>query len=254
MTTLRLVDPNRNEFNDQLAAFRPAMLCSYIYLAQGLATRTTPEIMRNWALDSGAFSAMTLGKTIERRAYHECAQELLATDPLLVEVFALDVIGDWRASLANAEAAWSEGIQAIPTYHVGEPEDVLLTMARDYPKIALGGMVGYRRRVEWARQCFARVWPKPIHALGLTTPEALLTLPFHSADSSSWVTGPWKWGRWETFGRLSVPGEKSLFGHIKWYMELERKARQRWSREMAQLDKQLADVGWRGIIPAEVPS
>lgn len=252
MTTLRLVDPDRNEFNDELAAFRPAMLCSYVYLSQGFEERRRSEIMRSWSLDSGAFSAMTLGKTIDRHAYHDLAKELLATDPLLVEVFALDVIGDWRASLANTEAAWAEGIPAIPTFHVGEPEDALRVMARDYPKIALGGMVRYRRRLEWAEQCFARVWPKPIHGLGLSDVKAVLTLPFHSVDSSSWVTGPWKWGTWQTFGRLSVPGEKSMRGHIAWYMELERKARQRWASEMAALNTDLAAVGWRGVEP-EVP-
>ena len=41
-----------------------------------------------------AFSAHNSGRTIELAAYIEICKELIATDDKLVEVYALDVIGD----------------------------------------------------------------------------------------------------------------------------------------------------------------
>ena len=112
-------------------------------------------------------------------------RQLLAEDPTLTEVYALDVIGDHEGSLRNCEAMWSAGVPAIPCYHYGEPEHILLAMAQQYPKIALGGAVGLRSTVKlrWAQQCFARVWPKRIHGFGFGSEKHILALPWHSVDS-----------------------------------------------------------------------
>ena len=114
---------------------------------------------RNWALDSGAFSARGQGIDIDMEAYIRACKVLRDRDPGLQEIFALDVIGEWRPSLANCERMWREGIEAIPTYHAGEPEDYLCGIARDYPKVALGGVArwGRSRKMDWAQQCFARI-------------------------------------------------------------------------------------------------
>jgi hypothetical protein len=191
---------------------------------------------RDWALDSGAFSAHNSGTVIGLRAYTDACKKLLAGDPTLTEVFSLDVIGDWRASLKNTEAMWADGVPAVPTYHVGEPESVLLGMAKDYPKIALGGAVGYRDKDRWAAQCFARVWPKPVHGLGFGSEKSLMALPWHSVDATNWEIGPCKFGRWQSYGQMSVRGSKqNLRAEVEWYLALERRARVRWKREMAKL-------------------
>lgn len=225
----------------------PALLVAYPYLGAFTSERHR-YALRNWALDSGAYSAANSGVVIDRDAYHATVKELLATDPTLVEVFALDVIGDWRASLANAEAAWAEGIPAIPTYHMGEPTDALVAMAKEFPKVALGGSVGARNRIAWAQQCMARVWPKPVHGLGFGSPDAVLAVPFHSVDASSWEQGPTAFGRWRRYGNLSVRGgRQNLRGEVDEFLAIEAKARMKWRREMAVLDQQLADAGWRGV-------
>ncbi len=175
---------------------------------------------------------------INLRDYIETCKRLLDEDPTLTEVFALDVIGDHQASLRNCDEMWRQGVQAIPCYHVGEPEDVLLSMARAYPKIALGGAVGYRRKDEWAAQCFARVWPKAIHGFGFGSERSIMSLPWHSVDATNWEIGPCKYGRWQSFGRMSVRGSRqNLRAEVEWYLRLEQRARARWRKQMNELGR-----------------
>jgi hypothetical protein len=155
----------------------PALLVSFVYLPPFQFNRPR-YAFRDWVLDSGAFSAFASGTVIDLAQYIDTCRALLATDPQLTEVFALDVIGDHLASRRNCEAMWKAGVPAIPCYHRGEPEAELLSMARDYPKLALGGVARLRgpEKLRWAEQCFARVWPKRIHGFGFgrtTAPVAL---------------------------------------------------------------------------------
>ena len=86
------------------------------------------------------------GATIKLQEYIDTCKRLMAEDPTLTEIFALDVIGDWRASLKNVEEMWRQGIEAILAFHPGEPEAALKGIAKDYPKIALGGVVGWVKK------------------------------------------------------------------------------------------------------------
>jgi hypothetical protein len=218
----------------------PALLVSYVYL-ENFQSYQDQFMYRDWAMDSGAFSAHASGIEVDNEKYLDTCKELLASDPTLVEVFALDVIGDWRGTRRNVERAWERGVPAIPTYHVGEPWDVLEGLARDYPKIAIGGAVGMpgKKKIEWAGQCFARVWPKRIHGLGFGGERAIMALPFHSVDASNWEMGPCKYGNWKSFdGDLSWRGsEQNLRAEVEWYLELERKARIRWRKQMEELEQ-----------------
>jgi hypothetical protein len=133
---------------------------------------------------------------------------------------------------------WRQGVKAIPCFHAGEPEHVLMEMARQYPKIALGGMVGLgmKGKIKFMEQCFARVWPKPIHGFGQGSERVIMRLPFHSVDATNWELGPTKFGRWQSFGRMSVRGNKqNLRTEVEFYLELERKANEKWAREMAEI-------------------
>jgi hypothetical protein len=218
---------------------KPALLVSYVYLAPFLKNRHR-YAYRDWVLDSGAFSAHNSGTEIKLQDYINCCKELKATDPTMTEVFALDVIGDWRASLKNCEEMWRQGVEAIPCYHVGEPEAELKAMAKDYPKIALGGCVGFKQKLKFAEQAFARVWPKAIHGFGFGSEKDIMALPWHSVDATNWEIGPCKFGRWNAFGQMSVRGSKqNLRAEVEWYLDLERRARQKWAGAM----KQLAVVG-----------
>lgn len=218
---------------------RPALLVSYLFLKIFEKHRHRMHF-RDWVMDSGAFSAWTAGAVIDLPEYIETARRLLVEDDQLTEVFSLDVIGDWRASLKNVETMWKAGVEAIPTFHVGEPWDVLTSIAADYPKIALGGMVGYQRtkRDAWIGQCFARVWPKRIHGFGIMGEDALMSYPFESVDASNWELAPTAFGSWAAFGGANLKvrgGEQNLRPEVERILKIERKLKWRWRREMAAL-------------------
>lgn len=216
----------------------PALLISYHYLKGWLQEKSKVQY-RDWVMDSGAFSAHSLGVTINLQDYINTCKMLKDQDPTLTEIFALDVIGDWKASLKNCEEMWKQGVEAIPCFHVGEPEHVLKSIAANYPKIALGGAVGYRGKDKWAEQCFARVWPKKIHGFGFGSEKSIMLLPWHSVDATNWELGPCKFGRWQSMGGQYVNwrgGGQNLRAEVEWYLKLEERARAKWAGAMKQLE------------------
>lgn len=220
----------------------PAVLVSYVYVDGWLKNRSKYYV-RDWALDSGAFSAFNSGMTIDLSSYIDLCARLLEEDGQLSEVFALDVIGDPEGGLRNTEEMWRQGVPAIPCYHYGEPEDVLLEIARKYPKIALGGATKIRgkKKLEWAAQCFARVWPKKIHGFGFGSEAAQLHVPWHSTDATNWEIGPCKFGTWRSYGgsRLRIRGSHHpLRVEVEYYLRIEARARARWKKEMMLLETQ----------------
>jgi hypothetical protein len=210
-------------------AERPALLVSYVYLKPFLADRHRYHY-RDWVLDSGAFSANNSGTEIRLQDYIDTCKRLRDQDTTPTEVFSLDVIGDWRASERNTVEMWKQGVEAIPCYHVGEPESVLRGLAR--VAIASGSI-----KLRFAEQCFARVWPCRIHGFGYSTEEHVLAVPWHSVDATTWEVGPCKFGNWKSFGRMNVRGsEQNLRAEVEWYLALERRARWRWAGEMRRLE------------------
>jgi hypothetical protein len=220
------------------ATSAPALLVSYFYLEDWLKNRHR-YIIRDWVLDSGAFSAREKNIEINLTDYIETCKRLIDEEDQLTEIFALDVIGDWKKSLSNTKRMWKAGIPAIPCYHLAEPWDHLLGLAKDYPKIAIGGMSRLRGKAitTYIEQCFARVWPKPVHGFAVGGRDLIMRFPWHSVDATNWELGPCGFGRWNAFGQLSVRGSKqNLRSEIEFYLALEREARSRWSKEMAKLD------------------
>lgn len=215
-------------------------LCSYVYI-KGFLQRRRRIRMRNWVLDSGAYSAFNAGAAISVQQYITAVQALARMGLPPVEIYALDVIGDWRTSLRNTEAMWRAGIEALPVWHIGEPEDVLRGLARDYPKIGIGGVATLMAatKSEWLGDVLQKIWPKKIHAFGVGTASVVLSLPIHSTDASSWCVTPSKFGSWKVFGSTQLRSRNlatNVRAEFEWFLALERKARSRWRREMDELD------------------
>jgi hypothetical protein len=213
---------------------KPALLVSYVYLDAFLKNQNK-YVYRDWVMDSGAFSAWNSGTTIDLNKYIDCCAKLMESDETLTEVFALDVIGNSEASLTNCEKMWEQGVPAIPTFHPGEPDEGLTHIAATYPKIAIGGIVGkpqsFKKR--FVGNIFNKVWPKPIHGFGIASRDLIMTFPFASCDATNWEMGPCAFGRWKTFGGMSVRGStQNLTGEVEWHLKLEREARRRWKKEM----------------------
>jgi hypothetical protein len=220
------------------AEVRPGLLTSFVFLENFLRYRHRYHY-RDWVLDSGAYSAFASGVPIDLGAYIRKCRELLGNASPPVEIYSLDVIGDWKASLRNTEFMWKAGIQAIPAYHIGEPWDVLKAMARDYPKIALGGVARKRgeEKRSWALKCVSMVWPKKVHGFGFGEREHIMTVPFHSVDATNWEIGPCRFGNWRQFGKMSIRGSsQNLRGEVQHFLKIEAEAQARWSREMAELE------------------
>jgi len=220
------------------ATVKPALLVSYFYLEPFLKNQSRYNY-RDWVMDSGAWSAHNSGAKIELKAYIEKCQQLIGSDKTLTEIFALDVIGDPKASIRNCEKMWEAGIQAIPCFHIGEPEAALFHIAKNYPKIAIGGVAYMKgeRKMQFASQCFARVWPKKIHGFGFGSEAHVLALPWHSVDATNWEIGPCKFGRWQRFGNMSVRGSnQNLRSEVEFYLKLEKRAQVKWQSQMALLE------------------
>jgi hypothetical protein len=221
---------------------KPSMLFSYAYEKQWLRSIQERSIhIRNFVLDSGAFTAHSSGNPIDIQAYIDRVKWYSDNGVDPVEIFSLDVIGDWRGTKSNTGLLWRAGVEAIPAFHYGEPEDVLVGYARDYPKIALGGAVGIPRKEKerWARQCFARVWPKPIHGFGFGM-WALEVLPFHSIDCSDWFGKAKRFGKWTAFGDISLGlgGQNVLnttSAEVQTWLDYEVLMRKRWASTFTTL-------------------
>jgi hypothetical protein len=218
--------------------------CNHLVALQSLASfeEYRPEARPSrWALDSGAFIAHQAGKPVEYERWRDIAAVSDAD-----EVFGLDVIGDAAATRANCERAWADGIEAIPTFHVGSPWAELEWAASEAPKIALGGVARLGSgRLAWLKECFGRVWPKRIHGFGITSPKILGALPFHSVDSSTWSYAARGFGRFvSTDRRLAdvtqrglpkAPRQKDLWGEVQAFQRLEKWASYVWRAQLAEL-------------------
>lgn len=244
------------------ARTRPAVLVSYAYLQTWADAATRASVCyRHWMMDSGAYTAWTRGKPVVLEEYTAVCRDMMQADPSLREVIGLDVIGSWRQSQRNCERMWQAGVPAIPVYHLGEPEDLLVGYARDYPKVCVGGVYllkGKEEKRRYVEQAFARVWPCALHALAVSGVEEGLMAPWHSMDSSSAFRGANGFGTWRGYSGVRprkrwqrprpLPNEHDhdVRVEVDYYIKGEALMRHRWAREMAEVSARLTAAGWRG--------
>ena len=217
------------------------LLISYHYIDSWNAVmEAAPQPYRpaRLMLDSGAYSAWKSGVTVDINALVKETQKSRYTESV-----ALDVIGDWKGSLNNARLMRDAGSPAYPVFHIGEPWGLLEDYCAEFPKVGLSCRFGESRAesLRFYDQCFARAWPHPFHSFGWMDQKMLHLYPFHSADSSSWESGPLCWGQWLSYGGLQgkcrVPNEvayRSLKAEIDPFLELQRKLKFRWRKQLAQ--------------------
>lgn len=212
--------------------------------------------LRSLAVDSGAYSFATLNKTPTVQAYADWLHRRnLVHNPLVDAIFALDVIDSWQASKRNTDKLLAMGIPAIPTWHAGEPYDVLQGMAKDYPRIAIGAFArrSPEQKMRVAEEVFSRVWPCRIHGFGLHSEKFLERFPFDSVDATS------QWYRVVFTQTVKVPNGTELqpvctrgvyprsrkaigpdacmmpmHSIARWVLALEQKSQLRWGKELAR--------------------
>lgn len=228
----------------------PSLLVSYAVLKPEhvpLAGQGFDE----WVLDSGAYTAHNSGKVIKPDDFVKFALATKQNDARLKYVFALDVIGDPEASMKNALAAQTAGLEVIPTWHAGEPIEFAQELAKQFPRIALGGLVARLEnnraqlfdvgtKVHHAEKFFQAVWPKWVHGFGCTDDTMMTRLPFASVDSSSWEFGPAAFGMWKQFGKIPLSLTQArrkvvLKTEVDWYLNRERFHDAQWRKELSKV-------------------
>lgn len=188
-----------NEHEQQLVQQLPNILESYHYVG---AQRFVDQMRADGAkvfLDSGAFSAHTLGVTIDLPTYCDYIKrnaDLWRVEDGAVMASVLDGIGDPLQTYRNQLAMEELGAKPLPCFHVGEDERYLEWYVKNYDYITLGGMVG--RSSEQLRVWLDRMWERyltdgsgrprlKVHAFGITAIPIMERYPWYSVDSSSWI-------------------------------------------------------------------
>jgi hypothetical protein len=141
-------------------------------------------------LDSGAFSVQSTGTPVDLGAYRAFIE---ARGSFYDSMAALDVISDWRQSVKNWRAM--EDLGVFPTYHEGEPLDLLVDYAQE--QASCGGWVGFgaqrpinpERLTAWLAMCREAVGhlasSARFHGFGMTMYST--AFPFSSTDSNTWA-------------------------------------------------------------------
>jgi len=199
-----------------------AFLVSYWYILHGKGWNVIKYSLERGIplfLDSGAFSAMTLGAKIDIDEYIEFCRR--HGDKFEV-IASLDVIGDWKKTKINHDKMRQAGINSIPTFHVREPFDFLceLLESNDYIALGVAGMQRRRRAIiAWLTKCFKlRKEIRPdcrFHGFALTSSQIIRFFPWHSIDSSTWINA-------RRFGNIIVreqDGFRQIGRHQRWQLK-----------------------------------
>jgi hypothetical protein len=176
-------------------------LFSYFYHGYSIGNKLCKEIelsidcKMDLFLDSGAFSAHNLKKTIAIDRYADFIHQHGANFSAIAN---LDDIGDTGPkSWENLKVLEANGCKVIPVFHYDDDTVYLKRMLdADYPCIALGGLVGSSHKV--LREWLDRVWSnylinedgnplRRVHGFGMTDFELMMRYPWYSIDSASWA-------------------------------------------------------------------
>lgn len=186
------------------------MLESYHYIHREKSVQTIRREGRKVFLDSGAFSAFTLGSTIDIGRYCEY---ILKNEDIIEKVdgqplaSVLDAIGDCDGTWRNQMEMQRRGVRPLPCFHYGEPTEVLDWYVENYSYITIGGMVPIS--TPQLKVWLDRLWAKhltnadgtpkiKVHGFGLTSLPLMMRYPWYSVDSSTWV-------QWGANGMILLP-------------------------------------------------
>lgn len=184
------------------------MLESYHYVKkQAMADKVRADGTRIF-LDSGAFSAFTLGEVIDIGEY--CAYIERNAD-FIKMASVLDAIGDHKGTYKNQmemQRRLPEHLWPLPCAHYGEPDEVVKWYVDNYDYITIGGLVPIStpQMILWLDHIFERILcdeegrlKTKVHLFGVTSLPLMLRYNATSVDSSTWI----QWGK---NGLLLLPG------------------------------------------------
>lgn len=187
------------EIEQSIVTRIPHILESYHYVNSQKYVDTMREQKAKVFLDSGAFSAHSLGVSIDIDAYCNYIirnRDILRVEDNAVMASVLDGIGDPLKTWQNQNYMESKGAKPLPCFHFGEDPQYLDWYVSRYEYITIGGLVGKAQKDQevW----LDRMWEKhmldhsgnarlKVHAFGMTSPALMKRYPWFSCDSSSWI-------------------------------------------------------------------
>lgn len=167
-------------------------LVSFHYFGSGPAEQVIGEMAAAGCRtigDSGAYSAMSLGKPVNIDEFAEWGERHRKH---LCWLASLDAIGDPERSWQNYRYLTRNGLSVVPTVHFGADGKTLdryVNAGEDF--IGLGGVAARKDRaavLRWLVSMFRHArdnYPHVrFHGWGLTSRTYLAHLPFYSVDSS----------------------------------------------------------------------
>ena len=210
-------------------------------------------------LDSGAFSAFTLGVTLSVPEYCDYIKrnaDIIRVEGNALMASVLDGIGDAYQTYCNQEYMESLGVCPLPCFHFNEDTRYLEHYVKNYEYITLGGMVG--ATTEQLRAWLEKIWDGwlldgsgrakiKVHGFGITAIPLMQEFDWYSCDSSSWIQSA-AFGSivHPKYGPISVSGKSPSrhdFGqHLSTLTEIEK----------AHLCEDLASTGFEEQRLAEV--
>lgn len=188
-----------NDREKEIVHNLPHILESYHYIG---AQRYIDQMRADNAsvfLDSGAFSAYTLGIDIDLPTYCEYIKrnkDLWRVEDGVMMASVLDGIGDPLKTWQNQMHMEQLGAKPLPCFHAGEDERYLEHYVKNYEYITLGGMVGSssKQLCVWLDRMWERYLTdgsgRPrlkVHGFGITAIPIMERYPWYSVDSSSWI-------------------------------------------------------------------
>lgn len=213
------------------------LLLSYAYESdQIIKALTEKQKELRVLIDSGAFTAHTLGKNITLDNYCNWLEKL----PFAPEgYFNLDVIGSPEESFDNYQEMLRRGFKPIPIITHGDSIEEIKEYEKETDYISLGGIVQVVNKEKYINQ-FTNLASSKFHLLGYTKPEGLKYFKPYSCDSSTWTASK-RYGDLAIYenGQMRIYKQKNAEGLFK-------KANNLLTRRGFDINDFKKNESWRG--------
>lgn len=192
------------KYGESDKAYNPAELNKELFILQSFAYINEDKEIIPWIhkfkgflLDSGAFTIFS--QKSNKMNFEEYLNKYIKfiNDYDVKQFFELDidsVVGYEKVLEYRKKLEEGTGKKCIPVWHKSRGKEEFIKMCRDYPYVAIGGIVskeitrdGYKYFPWFINQ--AHKYGAKIHGLGFTNLKGLQQYHFDSVDSSSWTTG-----------------------------------------------------------------
>lgn len=153
--------------------------------------------LKSFLLDSGAFTFMQGKASVNWDSYTEEYAAFINKHDIKL-FFELDIdpiVGLKEVERLRKKLEHLTGKKPIPVWHISRGKEYFVKMCKEYPYVALGGIVTqevpravYEKAFPWFIAT-AHKYGAKIHGLGYTSLEGLHKYHFDSVDSTAWLYG-----------------------------------------------------------------